>query len=373
MVRQSTDSPAGRSGDRIAALDILRFAAASCVVAFHYLYRGAAEGDLLNHSYGATGYLASFGYLGVNLFFMISGFVIIWSASGRDWYSFAVGRVARLYPAHLVAMTLTAIVLALWATPPLSAGLTQWLANLTMLAPLLGQPFMDGAYWSIVVEIIFYGWVAIGLMTGLLPRHTDRVVAVWMAIILVNTLLVGSHPLAVLFLTPYGACFCLGIMAWRVMAAGATPMRLALLLTALAMTFLTTERQRLEMLEFYGEEITVLSAVLANMVITTIFLATVFASRHLRPAGWMLALGGISYPLYLIHQNAGYVVINATAPLIGKWPAALLAAVWALGVAWSIWRFAEPAGHRLLRALLTPIGRFLPKTGAPAQTIQPAE
>lgn len=373
MVRQSIDSLAYRSGDRLAALDVLRFMAALCVLAFHYLYRGAAEGDLLDQSYGATGHLAVFGYLGVNLFFMISGFVIIWSASSRDWYSFAVGRVARLYPAHLVAMTLTAIVLALWATPPLSASLSQWLANLTMLAPLLSQPFVDGAYWSIVVEIIFYGWVAIGLATGLLPRHTDRAVAVWMAIILINSLLLGLHPLALLFVTPYGPCFCLGIMAWRVMAAGASPMRLTLMLSSLAMTFLTAERQRLEMLEFYGEMIHVLSAVLANVAVTAIFLATVFTSGRLRPARWMLALGGISYPLYLIHQNAGYVVINATAPLIGKWPAALLAAFLALGVAWSIWRFCEPVGHRLLRALLTPLGRWLPGTRTTARAVEAAE
>ncbi|PWW04097.1 peptidoglycan/LPS O-acetylase OafA/YrhL [Hoeflea marina] len=365
MVETSVESAIARAGDRMAALDLLRFAAALGVVGFHYLFRGAAEAGLLDRSYGQAGEFARFGYLGVNLFFMISGFVIIWSASGRDWYSFAIGRVTRLYPAHLVAMTLTAVLLALWATPPLSASGDQWLANLTMLAPVFGQPFMGGAYWSIVVEIIFYGWVAVGLVTGLLPRRTDVFVAGWITVLLVNTLLIDSHALAVLFITPYAACFCLGIMAWRVTADGVSPFRTLLILAALGSTFLTAERQRLDMIHDYGETIPILAAVLANAVVTAVFLATVFSARRLRPAGWMLSLGGISYPLYLIHQNAGYVIINAAAPVIGRWPAALLAGLVALGVAWFIWRWCEPPGQRLVRALLTPLGRFCREQGRP--------
>ncbi|MBL6431238.1 MAG: hypothetical protein HPM95_08765 [Alphaproteobacteria bacterium] len=56
-------------------------------------------------------------------------------------------------------MSLTAAVMLTVPELGLPVGLTQYLANLTMLAPFLGQPFMDGAYWSIVAEIIFYAWV----------------------------------------------------------------------------------------------------------------------------------------------------------------------------------------------------------------------
>jgi hypothetical protein len=37
------------------------------------------------------------------------------------------------------------------------------------------------------------------------------------------------------------------------------------------------------------------------------------------PGSW--CLGGISYPLYLVHQNAGYILINTVEPTIGKWGA----------------------------------------------------
>ena len=79
----------------IATLDLLRLVAALAVVAFHYLFRGAAAGGYLAEGYPEAAPFAIYGYLGVNLFFLISGFVIAWSAQGRSWESFAVARFAQ--------------------------------------------------------------------------------------------------------------------------------------------------------------------------------------------------------------------------------------------------------------------------------------
>jgi peptidoglycan/LPS O-acetylase OafA/YrhL len=156
MPSSQTIGRSGASADsRNGLLDLLRFTAALTVAVYHFLYRGAQEGNYLEFSFAAAGISVSLGYLGVNLFFMISGFVIIWSATGRDWYGFSVGRLARLYPAHVVAMTITFLTMLWWAQPPYTTDVFEWLANLTMLAPMFGSDFMDGAYWSIVIEIIF--------------------------------------------------------------------------------------------------------------------------------------------------------------------------------------------------------------------------
>ena len=95
-VHQSRVRSGGSADQRNGLLDLLRFAAAMTVTVYHFLYRGAQDGGYLDFSFGAAGVSVSLGYLGVNLFFMISGFVIIWSATGRDWYGFSVGRLARL-------------------------------------------------------------------------------------------------------------------------------------------------------------------------------------------------------------------------------------------------------------------------------------
>ncbi|MCZ4287423.1 acyltransferase family protein [Hoeflea alexandrii] len=367
----SSVHPGGAAAQRNGLLDLLRFAAALTVAVYHFLYRGAREGGYLDFGFGAAGVSVSLGYLGVNLFFMISGFVIIWSASGRDWYGFSVDRLARLYPAHLAAMTLTFLVMAWWGLPPYSTDIFQWLANLTMLAPMFGADFMDGAYWSIVIEIIFYGWVAIGLFSGVLPRHTDAAVAIWIMLVMVNNTMLGSRPVELLFLTEYGSYFALGIMVWRISSLGGSTLRLLLAALATIMTFHAAEVQRLDVIARLEEASSGPVVALANAGIIAAFVLAAVVGRHIKASPWVLALGGISYPFYLIHQNAGYILMNATGPMIGKWAAFALALALSLAFSLAIYKYLEPAGRVLIRALFTPIGRFLPRTAwqypAPAE------
>lgn len=370
MTRQDNAGPV-----RMPSLDILRIVAALAVVAYHYLYRGSIEGGYLDVSYGAAGDAVSLGYLGVNLFFMISGFVIVWSAAGRDWVSFASGRIIRLYPAHVVAMILTALVTLAWATPPYEVSVAQVLANLTMLAPFFGQPFMDGAYWSIVLELIFYGWVTLALMAGLLPRRLEAFVFVWLAVIALNSFVLDSRAVSLVFLTAYGACFAFGMMVWRIWSAGMTPVRLATGVAAFTMTFVSAERQRLLILEDYGVASTATTVAFANLLLAAIFLGAIAIGKSGATARWATfaaIAGGVSYPLYLLHQNAGYIVINATAPTIGKWSAAALALGLAISASYLIWAYAEPVGRRLLRAVLDPLTRRL-RSRPPNPHLLPAE
>ncbi|MGJ8572857.1 MAG: acyltransferase family protein [Hoeflea sp.] len=352
-------------------LDLLRFSAALIVAIYHFLYRGAQDGGYLDQGFGAAGVSVSLGYLGVNLFFMISGFVIIWSASGRDWYGFSVSRLARLYPAHLVAMTITFLTIAWWSQPPFTTDVFQWLANLTMLAPMFGEKFMDGAYWSIVIEIIFYGWVVIGLFSGFLPRHTDTAVAIWMLLVMVNNTMLGSRPVELLFLTEYGSYFALGVMTWRISSLGVSSLRLLVAAVALIMTFHAAEVQRLDVIFRLGEASSAQLVAMANAGIVGLFLFAAVIGRQVKADPWVLALGGISYPFYLIHQNAGYILINVTAPVIGKWSAFVLALALSIAVSWWIYARVEPVGRRIIRTLFSPAARFLPRTAtrypAPAE------
>jgi peptidoglycan/LPS O-acetylase OafA/YrhL len=78
--------------------------------------------------------------------------------------------------------------------------------------------------------------------------------------------------------------------------------------------------------------------------------------QHTVAAGrWTLALGGLTYPLYLLHQNIGYIAIDAMAPSTGRWPAAILTTAALLAASWVVWRFVEPPLQRALRAVLMPL------------------
>ena len=109
--------------DRIAELDLLRFFAALSVVVYHLV--------TLPEPTTPTGHMikwsARFGWMGVPLFFMISGFVILWTAQAKDGYAFVVSRISRLYPSFWVAVLLTSLVV--WGSfSPMTV-----VANLTMI------------------------------------------------------------------------------------------------------------------------------------------------------------------------------------------------------------------------------------------------
>ena len=86
------------------ALDLLRLFAALSVVLFHYAFRGAAADGYTHVHLPELIPFAKYGARGVSLFFVISGFVIAYSAVGRSTQDFAIARITRLYPGFLICM-----------------------------------------------------------------------------------------------------------------------------------------------------------------------------------------------------------------------------------------------------------------------------
>jgi peptidoglycan/LPS O-acetylase OafA/YrhL len=136
---------------RLKELDLLRFLAAIAVVFFHYAFRGYAKGDLSVMPYPLLAEPAKYGYLGVELFLMISGFVILMTASSNNLRVFFISRVVRLCPAFWVCCTLTFLITLAIGRPRFTADLYQYMINMTFLGDLMGVPPIDGVYWSLFV------------------------------------------------------------------------------------------------------------------------------------------------------------------------------------------------------------------------------
>ena len=81
---------------RIELLDYARLAAALAVLAYHYLFSGIHGWKIPALALTPAADVAKYGYLGVNLFFMISGYVILYSARGKSAGEFLASRVVRL-------------------------------------------------------------------------------------------------------------------------------------------------------------------------------------------------------------------------------------------------------------------------------------
>ncbi|MET4177828.1 peptidoglycan/LPS O-acetylase OafA/YrhL [Bradyrhizobium sp. LA6.1] len=86
---------------RVPALDLLRLVAVGAVVLYHYGFWGAASHGVAQVALPALAPVAQYGFLGVPVFFAISGFVIAYSAEGRTPVGFAIARFSRIYPAYV--------------------------------------------------------------------------------------------------------------------------------------------------------------------------------------------------------------------------------------------------------------------------------
>ena len=355
--------------DRIATLDLLRLVAALAVVAFHYLFRGAADEPFLAEGYPQAAPYAIYGYLGVNLFFLISGFVIAASAEGRSWQAFSIARFARIYPGFLICMLLSAVVLAFSGNAALGVTGTQVLGNLLIFAPALGQPFVDGVYWSIVLELVFYGWVAIAIAAGLFCRFKLELVAGWLLLSMLNELVLGSGALRLLLITEYGPYFAAGILLHHITAHGRSAEALLLLAAAFLLSCNTIQLGREWMLVHYGVALPFFDLLAGNAAIHGMLFAAVLLPRLVPSNATVFMFGGITYPLYLLHQNIGYISIDALAPLVGKWGALPIVLGGMIAVSWAVWRYVERPGRHMIVAMLQPVSdritaRFLRNTFA---------
>jgi peptidoglycan/LPS O-acetylase OafA/YrhL len=353
------------ASERMPLLDALRLFAAFLVLGFHWLFRGPASGDQYTQFRDFEA-LAVYGYIGVDWFFVISGFVIAWTAQNRSAANFAILRFSRLYPAYVACMSLTFLLTVLYGWQAADPGLADWLSNLTMAAPLLGRPFMDGAYWSILVEMIFYGWVFL-LLAGGLWKYRVPITFGWLALSIANMAWLKLEPLRFLLITDFAPWFIIGMMMHDMRERGLRLASAVILATAFIASCLSLAIQIPGFLRDYGAapDLTTLFGLNAIGVLLVALAVQPWQvpARFSRVA---MFAGAISYPLYLLHQHAGYMLIDRFVGKLGAWPAFALTAAAVLIVAAATSEFIEkplrPIIIRHLSKLADTINLFLRPT-----------
>ena len=148
---------------RIIALDLIRFLSALSVVLYHYIFRPESN------AYPILKEVAMYGYLGVPVFFIISGYVIALSASNRSALQFGISRFVRLYPALWVSVLFTVIILFFFADKEIN--IMQIIANFTLLNEYFGFNDIDGVYWTLKVELKFYFCIFILIIFDLFKKY----------------------------------------------------------------------------------------------------------------------------------------------------------------------------------------------------------
>jgi peptidoglycan/LPS O-acetylase OafA/YrhL len=358
-----------RHSSRIAALDLLRLVAALAVVAYHYTFRGAAADAMTWLSFPALTPLTKYLYLGVPLFFVISGFVITYSAEGRTAQQFLIARIARIYPGFVACTTITFLVIAMFGAPRYTATAQQWLANLIIFAPALKQPFMDGAYWSIVYEIVFYSWVLLLIATGTFFRRLPALVVLWLALSLANEMLLHSLAVRRLLLTDQSGFFSAGIVLYLVFSGRRDIATLTLLAGATVMAATDAAIGAVWQRDHFG--IPFSNTVLAAIAVAAVGLVALCVLPKRLPVPRTLAriLGNLTYPLYLLHQHIGFIAFNRLEGLAPPAVIALGTLAGLLALSYLVWHLVERPGQRWLKAMLPRVLAWPPGSAAPRRPI----
>jgi len=185
----SADSPPSVGTSRYGYLDSLRGVAALLVLIYHALrayeranwptmgwerFIIAISNDWLN-----------FGKIGVAIFFIVSGFVIPSSLREEKRHpimAFLISRFARLYPAYWLSILFALFAYATIADTPFS--ISTILANFTMLQQFFGIHNIIDVYWTLQIEIIFYGLCVALFAARALKKDSTAEIMAWVFLII---------------------------------------------------------------------------------------------------------------------------------------------------------------------------------------------
>jgi peptidoglycan/LPS O-acetylase OafA/YrhL len=312
-------------------LDLIRFLSAVMVVLFHiYAFGGAVPSWPVDPGNAPLSWLepASWmGWVGVQIFFVISGFVIAASARGSSGATFLKKRAIRVLPALWISATLALLVRALWGEP-LGELFSAFLRTL-VLSPK--GPYIDGVVWTLVVEAVFYLSTAVVILmssrfgekeknlndfTLLLGGCSTAFTLLYWIFHSTHILVVGSGTLDYLnsfafdvLLLRQGVFFALGMLLYRAVYSG-TEKKSFLIIAIFSLGCI------LQIYNNVGEALMALvPAVIWAIATCLIYFGAMYGDKliktNVRPI--MRPIGLMTYPLYLNHFILGQALLPALA------------------------------------------------------------
>lgn len=311
-------------------LDGARLLCALLVMVYHYCYWVRMEPPgpigLPAASLGSVGYPALtaftwFGHIGVDVFFVISGFVISQTVLNRSTWDFAINRFTRIFPPVWFFSTLALGVTFLYSSASWIEILRLWMKSL-VLFPV--GPWIDGVYWSLCIELFFYVLAALAvrrwgerglrmLMWALGWTSSLAVVvaclASWLGLQPLVKLLL-SYPMRQLLVSP-GAAFALGMGLFLLLARksehAVTAALPAFALAAAVWVFLRSHGPA-------GAVSERLVAAAAFLVLVAVLVVSLCQSDRLLAMPKVLAAlkaaGAATYPSYLLHNISGSFLLG---------------------------------------------------------------
>lgn len=317
---------------RVVFANQLRGVAALMVVVSHYFgsfffqqkyittITGATESGLSANDFILSRLLAkhflfiNFGPLGVSLFFLVSGFVIMFSLRKLNTTQFIMQRLFRIFPTYWVSLIVCFIftLFSSWffsgTSGYYSLGISKVLSNLFLVYDYLGHESIDFVNWTLPIEILFYFTISL-----VACRFTSKGnLAAYISVVSITTLVFLLHCLSLgqqwhalmslLFKIKYLSFMCIGLIFYFHFKSLVSYQFMVLMCFLLCTVFYLL--LGLEM--GWGEAI----PLFANYIYGLAIFSLMYLFRgKMKENKLMDFMANISYPLYLIHSTIGYCLI----------------------------------------------------------------
>jgi exopolysaccharide production protein ExoZ len=345
------------------AIDVIRFLAALSVVGFHLGYLN----DIAD--FRPIWPVTWFGWVGVEIFFVISGFVIANSANGKAPMHFLKGRALRLYPAAWCCATIAFIVVLAVSDGSFGQLLPSYARSIALIPK---GPWIDDVYWTLAVEIGFYALIFGLLCTGAFSLLSHVALALTTFSSLCLLILAARHwhfleqsKLADLvehsnvLLSRHGCFFALGAWLWISTTRPLRTWECALVAASIIACIGEICLRGLDFLPQIANE----SWLLAPVTFWSTAVACIFAFS--RPGNiasvsgeatrYVRTLGLMTYPLYLVHHVMGLAILRGVISVgLNKWLALASSVLCAIVISWIVCALWEPPIRRALKSVTNP-------------------
>ncbi len=295
---------------KIGSINTLRFIAAMMVIFYHYSFT-FYHGDLSYVDIPVLRYLSQYGYLGVDIFFIISGFVIALSAEGRNAYAFFKSRIGRLYPVFWISAIITTLFLIFGGNLISSEmSLTRFLTNLTMIPTIIWSKetidFLDGAYWTLAIEMKFYFVILLLLVLKQFKRIETFTIPLSLLILLSAVFLNIKFDSDLIWIPNFIA----GVIFYKIYKNGLNTWRIFALINTFIASLIFASNRLPYLSEGYNA-VFKSSIVTLYILFSYIFFLLISLNKIKIPNNkYINILGLLTYPLYLLHQQIARIIFK---------------------------------------------------------------
>ncbi len=293
---------------RLDYLDLLRVLALGSVISFHYFFNGISKGTVTSVSITPFASIAKYGYLGVELFFLISGFVILYSTQNRSAGEFVKKRFLRLYPMYWLALLTIFVIARLPIWDKNGPSIKKTILNFTMIPTAFGGRWVDEAHWFLMRELQFYLVIIFVMAIGMGKRLPQ--IFPWWAIIICIWNLLNLPRFEVWYFSGYFALMAGGAIIFSIREWGLTKLRAIGLLAA----YICAMDTRMSKAAWLGEHrSSTYNKYVIGIIVTVAFLlilATLSSKVSNLSIKWAGIAGAVTYPLFLIHGRLGLLAIQ---------------------------------------------------------------